>query len=313
MTDADVDGSHIRTLLLTLFYRKMPELVKRGYVYVAQPPLFRIQRGKDERYVVSEHEMLRVSAEMGLGSVELDVMTADSASPTTLSGDRLRDLLELIGRIMTYSGQLPVEADIDFTEFLAQARLPDMDLPAYWFVGKDESRFVDTQTEMEAILEQMRAAGPLTVYEGPESSCSREQADVEVYALHPGEQLGPRLRSLLEYGIHPSLFRTHGQPVCIVRDGADTHELPSLGAAFQKVQELCEKRCDIQRYKGLGEMNPKQLFETTMDPARRTLKRVTIRDAQESDRIFTVLMGPNVEPRREFIEKHALEATNLDY
>ena len=114
-------------------------------------------------------------------------------------------------------------------------------------------------------------------------------------------------------GIHPELFKQHDESVCEIRDKEEIEPHLSLATACMAIQEKCEGALMIQRYKGLGEMEASQLWESTMDPERRTLRRVTIKDAQEADRIFTVLMGPNVEPRREFIEKHALEATNLDY
>ncbi len=128
-----------------------------------------------------------------------------------------------------------------------------------------------------------------------------------------GEEISGLLQKLQSMGVSPALFRKQQEPVLEVRDGGDAEKLHSLGEAFDTIQGMCEKVLYIQRYKGLGEMDPGQLWESTMDPARRTLKRVTIKDAQHADHIFTVLMGPNVEPRREFIEKHALEVTNLDF
>jgi DNA gyrase subunit B len=312
MTDADVDGSHIRTLLLTLFYRKMPELVKRGYVYVAQPPLFRIKlkKGKEERYAISEHEKRKISAELGLGDMQLALEHGDVE---TFGGPRLHALLDILGRLLSHQHQLPSEAGIVFGDYLAAAQTPSLELPAYWFVTKEGAQFVATEAEMERLLEERNQTRTLKVYEGPESSCRRDEADVEVYALHIGPELKPYLERLRDLGIHPLLFRRHAQAVCEIRDGAEVREQRSLIEAYATIQEMCEKVVEVQRYKGLGEMNPQQLWETTMDPARRTLRRVTIKDAQEADRIFTVLMGPAVEPRREFIEKHALEATNLDY
>ncbi len=309
MTDADVDGSHIRTLLLTLFYRKMPELVLRGHVYVAQPPLFRIVKGKQQRYALTEQDKLNISAELGLGSIELTLR----ASGERFQGERLRRVLDTVTRIMAHHREMPAEAGIVFTDYLAQASDREPRLPMFWFVRKDGGRFVAAQEEMEAILEELRARGPLTVYEGPESSCRRADADVEVHALHQGVEIAPHLRRLADLGLQPQLFRRHDEPIAEVREGSEVTPQHSLAEAAQAIQKLCEKGLDIQRYKGLGEMNPEQLWESTMDPERRTLCRVTIQDAQEADHIFTVLMGPAVEPRREFIERHALEATNLDY
>lgn len=310
MTDADVDGSHIRTLLLTLFYRKMPELVKRGYIYVAQPPLFLVKKGKEERYVVSEQEKQKTSAEMGIGTIEL---VLNGGEPKSFQRDNLINLLDVVSRVLAFQRGLPAESGISYSDYLAEASTPDMELPAFWYRKGGESGFVDTPTQMDALLEQWRASGPLNVYEGAESSCSRASADAEVYSLHMGEQIAPHLLELQALGVHSELFRQHDAPVCEVRDKDDVHPMQSLTDAYTSIQKMCEDVCVIQRYKGLGEMEASQLWESTMDPERRTLRRVAIKDAQEADRVFTVLMGPNVEPRREFIEKHALEATNLDY
>ncbi|MEM7204235.1 MAG: DNA topoisomerase (ATP-hydrolyzing) subunit B [Planctomycetota bacterium] len=309
MTDADVDGSHIRTLLLTLFYRKMPELVSRGYVYIAQPPLFKVSKGKKERYAISEQEKLEISAALGLGHAKL----VDLPSGKTFEGDALRQLLEAANRLMAYQSQVPADSGMSLADYLAEARLPDMEMPRFYFVEGEESRFVDTQAQLDALLEERRAAGPLVVYEGPESSCPRESANVEIYALPMGDDLAPHLQALLELGLPPERFGKHDEPVFAIHEGAEADQLHNLVDAATAVQRICEKGLDIQRYKGLGEMDPHQLWESTMDPDRRTLCRVTISDAQEADHIFTVLMGPNVEPRREFIERHALEVTNLDF
>jgi DNA gyrase subunit B len=178
-------------------------------------------------------------------------------------------------------------------------------------VRKGVGRLIDTQAQLDAELEKLRGGGSLKIYEGPESACARQEADVEVYGVHAPADLVPALRQLWERGLDPN--------VCAQRPGAfsvqtksNQQDCDSLRAACEYTQRVCEDTVDIQRYKGLGEMNASELFETTMDPARRTLLQVSINDAVQADNIFTVLMGPAVEPRREFIERHALEVTNLD-
>ena len=311
MTDADVDGSHIRTLLLTLFYRKMPELVARGYIYVAQPPLYRISKGKKYRYVVNELERIKVLTEFGLGDTKLKIV--DKGAERVISADDLKRFLEIVSKLKSYERQLPVDAEIPFARYLTEAAAPDMTLPGFWIVRDGQGMFIDTVAQRDAILEEMRASHEtVMIYEGHESGIKREAADIEIHTLHIGEHLSPLLKSFASMGIMPESFQGTDGLKFVVDNGKTTAEFDGLMEAFVAIQAECDKAADTQRYKGLGEMNGSQLFESTMDPDRRILYRVTVNDAVDADRIFTVLMGPNVEPRREFIERHALEATNID-
>ena len=314
MTDADVDGSHIRTLLLTLFYRKMPELIRRGYVYVAQPPLYQIEKGKEYRYALNEVDRAAALSEMGLGQTTFVVAKA-IGGPRTFAGQGLQKLQTLLGQILDMKKRMPADLGVSFDDYLAAAKQPEMELPAYCVVRKGQSRFLDTQSQLDAELEKLRVGGELKIYEGPESGCSRKEADVEVHALHIGERITPLLRQLVQMKLGPELFRPGHEPIGTVA-GSDKKDeakpAASLREAAALIEASCKKSVEVKRFKGLGEMEAWQLHETAMDPARRTLYRVTINDAVEADRIFTVLMGPAVEPRREFIERHALEVTNLD-
>jgi DNA gyrase subunit B len=310
MTDADVDGSHIRTLLLTLFYRKMPELVMRGHVYVAQPPLYRIAKGKTERYAVTEEDRIKALAEMGLGNTMLT-----HASGKQWRGTDLRQLMDLCARLQRIEQRMQPEAGVAFADYLRAATVPDRQLPVVWFVVGGKGRFLDTDDQLRAELEKLKATlgRELVVYEGPDSECRREDADAEAYPLLLGGDVQALMKKLDACGLPvswtdpaPESFRVQQN------EQAEVRVFDNLFAAIEAIQETCEKGLEIQRYKGLGEMNPSQLFESTMDPARRMLCRVTVNDLVEADRIFTVLMGPEVEPRRQFIEKHALEATNID-
>jgi DNA gyrase subunit B len=311
MTDADVDGSHIRSLLLTLFYRKMPELVHRGYIYIAQPPLYRVRKGKKYRYVVNESGLQEVLAEMGLGQTRLH-MVPSVGEPRTFAAKTLRTLLDIVARILTFERRMPAEGVVPYPDYLALARVPELDLPAYYMVRDGEGTFLDTEAQLQAELEQLRSAGPLSIYEGPESGCTRDEAGVEVYALQSGPEIQPLMKELLGKGVPPDSFRMVDGVTWDIEIGDSRESYPNLIDAYNAIQEICKKDVELQRYKGLGEMDGSQLFESTMDPARRTLYRVSVNDGVEADRIFTILMGPIVEPRREFIEKHALEATNLD-
>jgi len=309
MTDADIDGSHIRTLLLTLFYRKMPELVNRGHIYVAQPPLYKIKKGKTERYALEEPEKAAILAELGLGQLKLQRIDGK-----LFEGNELRSVMEIVGKIINKQRRMPAGGAVSFVDYLAEATVPDCVLPHYFVINGDDGAFLDTEEQLQAKIETLKAkkGSDLVVYEGPDSSCTREDADIEVYALHLGGELQPLLQRLQELGIHPDALREDKEPTWEVVAKDKSTPVHGLMQAVESVTDECSNGVEIQRYKGLGEMNPKQLFESTMDPERRILRRVAVNDAIEADRIFTVLMGPEVEPRRDFIEKHALEATNID-
>jgi len=215
---------------------------------------------------------------------------------------------------------MPSEDIVPYVDYLCEATIPDCRLPTHYVVRNGLGRFLDTESQMQAELEAMAkdAGHELRVYEGAESECRREEAEVEVYALLMGPELQPLLAKLVEMGVMPTDLRigtgdAEQTPSWEVVGVGDSEPQPGLIAAVYAIQKSCEKELYIQRYKGLGEMNPSQLFESTMDPERRLLSRVAVSDMVEADRIFTVLMGPEVEPRREFIEKHSMEATNLDF
>jgi DNA gyrase subunit B len=311
MTDADVDGSHIRTLLLTLFYRKMPELVSRGHVFVAQPPLYMIRKGKTERYAVTEEDKIRIMAELGLGT------TAIVRGDKRFEQDALRKLMGTVTRITALEQRLPPEGVVPFLEYLGAATVPDYELPGYYMSVHGDGRFVDTEAQIQAELERLSGelGRELRIYEGPDSECQRDEADAEVYALHLGSELQPLLVQLADFGLQPTDLQATDVTdanAWMLHAGGEPQPFASLLEAMQAIEKGIEKELPIQRYKGLGEMNPAQLFESTMDPERRTLRRVAVSDMVEADRIFTVLMGPEVEPRREFIEKYSMEATNID-
>ncbi len=313
MTDADVDGSHIRTLLLTLFYRKMPELVRRGYIFVAQPPLYLVQKGKQQRYAINDAEKDAALMELGIGKTRLICKAGRGTTGGKEFVDKeLRDLLGAVRNVLSYQGQMPADSGVPFTGFVAEAFPPHMSLPCYWIGRGREGKFVSTDAEMEADLAELRGDGTLKIYEGPESSCKREEADIEVYSLHVGEEITPHLKRMVEFGVHPRAFVDGPEDSFVVADGDTRSQYRSLKGAYEAIMKSCQEGLRVQRYKGLGEMNGSQLYESTMDPQQRTLHRIVVDDAVSADEIFTILMGNDVEPRREFIEKHALEVTNLD-
>ena len=309
MTDADVDGSHIRTLLLTLFYRKMPELVSRGFIYVAQPPLYRLSKGKTERYAVTEDQKTSYLAELGLGQMKLQKIGGKQ-----FAGVELRQVVDRVSKLLNMELRMPPGGVVPFVDFISEATVPDCELPHYYVIKDDVGTFLDNEDQLQAKIETLTTAkgAPLVIYEGPESSCTRDSADIEVYALLARLDIQKHLQLLLNCGIDIGMLAKTEEPSWEVQTKDRQKPSNSLIEAVAQINDECGNAVEVYRYKGLGEMNPSQLFESTMDPERRLLRRITVDDIIEADRMFTVLMGPEVEPRRDFIEKHALEATNID-
>ena len=305
MTDADVDGSHIRTLLLTFFYRQIPELIERGHIYIAQPPLYKVKKGKSETYVKDDAELNGLLLTSALEDAVLHV----SADAPAMSSTALDTLARR------------------YTEFLAAARRA--------------SRRYD-----QHVLEQMLLLPELTLAERENEARLREWGAQLEAALNIGQPAGRTYHVTLQAGTPPHLVvgRTeHGLtvekhlhreffnsseyrriselsrtlagmfgPGAFVKRGEARQEVGSFREAMQWLLDQARKGQAIQRYKGLGEMNPEQLWDTTINPASRRLVQVKIEDALGADEIFSTLMGDQVEPRREFIERNALSATNLD-
>jgi len=309
MTDADVDGSHIRTLLLTFFYRQMAELVEKGYVYIAQPPLFKVKRGKKEEYIKDEGSMIRYLMRMA---------TADM----TVNSVGAKEVIE--GKDLARS----LEQMVDFKHYCERAsrrlggdsHLLDTLLEAFGGkkgVLRKEGTTLrkifqdgDLMARVEAVL---AGAGYKT-----ELSTDEEHGLWEIEtSTNSGLNLSVdwNFASFVEFQKAVELYMTLEDklaPPFITGENGTKEEIPTRDALLEKVLAAAKKDLSIQRYKGLGEMNPEQLWETTMNPEKRTLLQVRIDDAVETDEIFTVLMGDAVEPRRKFIEDNALDVRNLD-
>lgn len=295
MTDADVDGAHIRTLLLTFFYRQMPEVIERGHLYIAQPPLFKVKRGKTERYIQSEAELQGMLLELASEEVSLIVRGNDVKGKAVIP-----HLKKIIG----------FEKLLDW---FSRRRKDPAVLRILLREGVNKEVLKDRDGLM-SLVEKIRTEIPDIKIGEPYEDEEHEGLGIELkrqnyrLKIETGLILSPEYRELESlYGA----VRDLGSPIrLITRDGeraiADTAELIS------HIFEIARKGLSIQRYKGLGEMNPQQLWETTMDPERRTLLQVSIEDSVQADEIFSILMGDQVEPRKEFIIKHALEARNID-
>jgi DNA gyrase subunit B len=307
MTDADVDGSHIRTLLLTFFYRQMPDLLTNGYVYIAQPPLYKVKRGKKEEYIKDEKGMFRYLMRMATG----DINVASAKGP--IEGAKLSKALEQTTELKHYSERVArrVFNDPKLVQVLLDA-----------FAGNDgilvrnniKIRKAFGDQEMMAEIEgKIAAAGYQT-----ELTNDEEHSLWEVDITYPNGQhlkIDWNLASYVEFQrsveLRKSLEIDFPSPFTVGENG-ESVTIDSREELLEKIMAMAKKDLTIQRYKGLGEMNPEQLWETTMDPEKRTMLQVRIEDAVETDGIFTVLMGDQVEPRRKFIEDNALDVKNLD-
>jgi len=314
MTDADVDGSHIRTLLLTFFYRQMQELIDRGYLYIAQPPLYRIKKGKTEQYLQGETELAAHMLEAGVRGLTLSTPNLkepyDNNRLVTLIGHANR-FVELMDHLERRRIDPRVVVAL-IVQRVDRKLLKDSDGLAQK-MEKAEAYLKDVYPEIEPLR--------VSLSEDTEHSCSVADVDTMREGSRWSTHVGPELLARPSYQEMLRLAKSLkilGSSLSLTEDGKDK-EPPKELLVTRKVGELVtfvlergRKGVNIQRYKGLGEMNPEQLWETTMDPEKRSLLRVTIEDIVGADDVFNVLMGDIVEPRRDFIEKNALNVKNLD-
>ncbi|MBA3569899.1 MAG: DNA gyrase subunit B, partial [Pyrinomonadaceae bacterium] len=309
MTDADVDGSHIRTLLLTFFYRQMSELVEKGYVYIAQPPLFKVKRGKKEEYIKDEGSMIRYL--MRMATADMTVKT--TGAKDVIEGKELAKSLEKMVDFKHYCERASrrIGGDSHLLQTLLEAfggkkgvlRKEGATLRKIFQDG-------DLMARVEAVLSKAAYKTELStdeehgLWEIETSTISGINLSIDWnFASFVEFQKAVELYSELEDKL--------AAPFTTGANGTQ-EEIPTRDALLEKVLAAAKKDLSIQRYKGLGEMNPEQLWETTMNPEKRTLLQVRIDDAVETDEMFTVLMGDAVEPRRKFIEDNALDVRNLD-
>jgi len=295
MTDADVDGSHIRTLLLTFFYRQMGQLIENGNIFIAQPPLFKVKKGKNEQYIKDEREMSRFLLKKATENLTIDVHGHE------LKGRELTSFLEKL-----------IELNIVFNRVdrhFRDTRITDLLLNK----ATDGRAFLGDPEQMKAVAIKIESFGYsaeiLTDEEHSVQKLLYRQGSQSPRLVGYQQLSSPEFQRLL--ALHKSIGEMD-QPPFTARIESATATLKDRQALIDHIMQLGKKDLQITRYKGLGEMNPEQLWETTMDPEKRTLLQVQIKDAVDTDDIFTVLMGDAVEPRRKFIEDNALEVKNLD-
>jgi DNA gyrase subunit B len=333
MTDADVDGKHIRTLLLTFFYRQMPRLVAEGRVYVARPPLFKVTEKKQVRFVQTEEDMTRQLMGRGLkntrfGIYPAPVGDAPQGEPHWLAGPELEALLLVMHRL-EYKLEILERRGVNLPTFLGL--WGEQGLPIYRVVVGGHERWCHTRDEVEALRQQeQQRLGRAVVAEeasgtalAPAHGAGSNGKATEVFyeqELHEVRDVNRLLQELAKFGLRPLDLvpqpRIAGRepPVRLkLESGEQSRLLLHLRDLVTEVRRLGEKGLTVTRFKGLGEMDPAELWDTTLDPEKRMLMRVQLDDALKADEMFRTLMGEKVEPRRDFIVKHALEAKDTDW
>ena len=324
MCDADVDGSHIRTLILTFLFRQMKALLEEEHVYIAQPPLYRVKRGKKEEYITTEKEMKNFLIEQGLEGTKVDTVKGKK----TMTEKSLRDLLSLLIKIEKLSRAIE-RRGVTLGKYLELRDTKTQKLPLYRIKVEGEYKYLYNDDELAAFRAK-EGKEELEIGVDQEEKEEEKAETITVQEFYEARELEKLSKEISKFGLDIADYEREQpegkkpekkkrgpkntkakeeKPVFIING---EKEICSLLKLLDYVLKEGERGMTIQRYKGLGEMNPEQLWETTMDPERRTLQKVTIEDAVEADEMFTVLMGDNVESRREFIISHARDVKNLD-
>jgi len=316
MTDADVDGSHIRTLLLTFFYRQMPQLIKQGFVYIAQPPLYQIARKKRVEYVDDDARLNKILIELGTEEVRLKNLS----DKKELSQKQLEEILELLEMLHKYAEALRRHGG-NFAEYV-EHRQKTGDLPKHLVKVRDGNDETIHYFHTEEELAQFGAKNPdLKLFGDEEGDTTIEKKNGSTrrahhVELHENKAIAELLMKLDKKGFSVEHYAAQDQPLFEIIEGEGDRQtvrpLFSIPEILASVKEVGRRGLTIKRFKGLGEMNPKELYETTMDPTRRKLLRIDLSNAVDAEEMFTKLMGEEVEPRRQFIEDNALNVRNLD-
>ena len=323
MTDADVDGSHIRTLLLTFFYRQMPQLVKQGFVYIAQPPLYQLTRKKRVEYVEDDAQLNKILIQLASGEVRLKNL----ADGKELTSKQLEEILELLVSLDKFANAIRRHGG-DFGDYLEHRHPKTHELPRHLVKVRDGNEetvhYFHTEEDLGTFGSEnpdLRLFGTSTgdtefLENNPSDKKERNIRRARHVELHESKALDELLQKVEKKGLNVDHYSAQDKPLFELVEGEGEKQavkpLFSIAEILSSVKDAGKRGLQIKRFKGLGEMNAKELFETTMNPANRKLLKIDVADAVEAEEMFTKLMGDEVEPRRQFIEDNALNVRNLD-
>jgi DNA gyrase subunit B len=320
MTDADVDGSHIRTLLLTFIFRQMRGLIENGYIYIAQPPLYRIKRKRREQYIDTDDQLKRILLELGSEEAVLTRLS-DNKTFTPEQVEKIVEALQSLEKI----GAGVMRHGATLEDYLHRSQPETLQLPKYIarirIGNKEDFRFMHSDEDLTAFSAEFQLQGD--VFDLPDLQVTENDEGIKVHRritvheIFESSQMTKIIRELAAAGLDIDGFSASEEPRYTLTEnpGQKSENVIPIYSIMEIINQIRlsgRKGLTIQRYKGLGEMNPKQLFETTMDPEKRRLLKVDITDAARADELFTILMGEEVSPRRAFIEDNALNVSYLD-
>lgn len=301
MADADTDGSHIRTLLLTLLYRQMPKLIEGGYVYITQPPLYKIKRGQREEYIQTEQQMNELLLDLGREGHNFLILK----DKKSFTDNQFKELLGLLVELEKIAKNLEKKG-VDFVKYVSFRHPKTKKMPIYKVLVETKTHFVYSDQELAKL------------------TGGDKEIEQDVLELFEAQDIEKAIARIEKLGLDISTYRQElpaagkeeaakkSKALYRITNEKEQRDFSALKDVLLYVKEAATKGMQMQRYKGLGEMNPQQLWDTTMDPEKRTILKVTLEDAVETDKMFTVLMGDAVEPRRQFIEDYAHQVKNLD-
>ncbi len=326
MTDADVDGSHIRTLLLTFFYRQMPELVRRGHIYIAQPPLYQIKRKKREEYVDDDIQLNRILIDLGAEEVRL----SNPHSGKEFNSSQLKEMLALLEKLEKHSHSVSRQGG-DFEDYLTARDQKTGKLPAYmvliregnnetteYFHDEDEVRNFAIRNPDLSLFDDLVADDSQESPAAPSPSGAKRSRRARLVEIYEAPAIEKVIAELSRKGLTIEHYSAKNEPIFLLLEGdgenQKQHKIFAIPEILENVREIGKRGVQVTRFKGLGEMDAKELFVTTMDPNRRKMLRVRLDEtnALAADKMFTILMGDVVEPRRIFIEDNALNVRYLD-